>query len=130
MPQNLDDYIFKSHTGDKFTRQGVNYLISKYARKARNIEPALIPVDCSPHKIRHSSAMSLVEEGVDLIAIRDLLGHSSVQTTEIYAKMSAAKSRSAIEAASKEIVPKEDALWETSYNIKEWLKGMNLIRVM
>ena len=71
-----------------------------------------------------TTAMSLVEEGVDLIAIRDLLGHSSVQTTEVYAKMSAAKARSAIEAASKEIVPKEDALWETNYNIKEWLKGM------
>jgi len=130
LPQNLDDFIFKSHTGDKFTRQGINYLMTKYARNARNIKPDLIPVDCSPHKIRHSSAMSLVEEGVDLIAIRDLLGHSSVQTTEIYAKMSAAKSRSAIEAASKEIVPKEEALWETSYNIKEWLRGMNLIRVM
>jgi len=124
MTHKLDDYIFKSHTGEKFTRQGINYLISKYARKARNIDPNLIPEDCSPHKIRHSTAMSLVEEGVDLIAIRDLLGHSSVQTTEVYAKMSAAKARSAIEAASKEIVPKEDALWETNYNIKEWLKGM------
>ncbi len=126
LPQRLEDYIFKSHTGEKFTRQGINYMISKYARKARNIEPTLIPEDCSPHKIRHS----LVEDGVDLIAIRDLLGHSSVQTTEIYAKMSAAKCRSAIEAASKEIVPKEEALWETSYNIKDWLKGMNLIRIM
>lgn len=125
LPQNLNDYIFKSHTGDKFTRQGINYLISQYAKTARGIEPALVPENCSPHKIRHSSAMSLVEEGVDLIAIRDLLGHSSVQTTEIYAKMSAAKSRAAIEAASKEIVPREDALWESSYNIKEWLKGMS-----
>ncbi len=130
LPQKLDDYIFKSHTGEKFTRQGINYVISKYAKKARNMEPALIPVDCSPHKIRHSSAMSLVEEGVDLITIRDLLGHSSVQTTEIYAKMSAAKRRNAIEAASKEIVPKEDPLWETSYNIKEWLRGMTQKKIM
>jgi len=130
LPHNLDDYIFKSHTGEKFTRQGINYMISKYAKKARNMDPALIPEDCSPHKIRHSSAMSLVEEGVDLITIRDLLGHSSVQTTEIYAKISAAKSRSAIEAASKEIVPKEDALWETSSNIKEWLKGITQKKIM
>jgi site-specific recombinase XerD len=130
LPEKLEDYIFKSHTGDKFTRQGVNYLISKYAKKSRKIEPALIPADCSPHKIRHSTAMSLVEEGVDLITIRDLLGHSSVQTTEIYAKMSAAKSRSAIEAASKEIVSKEDAIWETSSNIKDWLKGMTQRKIM
>lgn len=130
LPARLNDYVFKSHTGDKFTRQGINYIISKYAGKARKIEPALIPVDCSPHKIRHSSAMSLIEAGVDLITIRDLLGHSSVQTTEIYAKVSAAKSRAAIEAASKEIVPNEDAIWETSFSIKEWLKGMNQKIVM
>jgi len=51
--------------------------------------------------------------------------HSSVQTTEIYAKISAAKRRTAIEAASKNIVPEENALWETSSTIKGWLKGMN-----
>ena len=74
--------------------------------------------------------MALVEEGVDLITIRDLLGHSSVQTTEIYARMSAAKSRTAIEGASKNIVPEEDALWETSSNMKEWLKGMTRKKIM
>lgn len=130
LPQNLDDYIFKSHTGEKFTRQGINYMISKYAKKARNLEPNLIPADCSPHKIRHSSAMALVEDGVNLITIRDLLGHSSVQTTEIYARMCVAKSRTAIESASKSIVPDEDALWETSSNMKEWLKGMTRKKLM
>ena len=62
--------------------------------------------------------------------IRDLLGHSSVQTTEIYAKLSAAKRRAAIEAASKNIVPGENALWGTSSIIKEWLKGMNNKNIM
>lgn len=66
----------------------------------------LIPNDCSPHKLRHSCAMVLLEEGVDLIVIRDLLGHSSVQTTEIYARVSSIRRRVAIEAAGKEIVPK------------------------
>ena len=130
LPQNLEDYIFISHIGNKFTRQGINYMISKYAKMARDINPSLIPTDCSPHKLRHSSAMALVEEGVDLIAIRDFLGHSSVQTTEIYAKLSAAKRRTAIEAASKNIVPEENALWETSSTIKEWLKGMNNKNIM
>lgn len=129
-PQNLADFIFKSHTGAKFTRQGINYTVSKYAKLARDIEPSLIPMDCSPHKIRHSTAMSLLEDGVDLITIRDLLGHSSVQTTEIYAKISASKSRAAIEAASKEIVPKEDAIWETDFTIKEWLKDMSHNKIM
>ena len=49
--------------------------------------------------------MELVDSGVDLIYIRDLLGHVSVKTTEIYAKTDAKLKREAIEAASREIVP-------------------------
>lgn len=130
LPQKLEEYIFLNHSGEIFTRQGVNYMITKYAQMARNVDPSLIPKDCSPHKIRHSSAMALVEEGVDLIIIRDLLGHSSVQTTEIYAKVSSARQRRAIEAASKEIVPEEDALWENSTSIKDWLKGLSAHKIM
>lgn len=62
--------------------------------------------------------------------IRDLLGHSSVQTTEIYAKVSSARQRRAIEAASKEIVSEEDALWENSTSIKDWLMGLSAHKVM
>ena len=54
----------------------------------------------SPHKLRHSAAMRLVDSGVDLIYIRDLLGHISVKTTEVYAKADAKLKREAIEAAS------------------------------
>lgn len=125
-----DEYVFQSHVGGKFTRQGINYIITKYAQMARSVDSSLVPKDCSPHKIRHSAAMALIEEGVDLIIIRDLLGHSSVQTTEIYAKVSAAKSRIAIEAASKELVPEEDALWESCSNIKDWIKGLSIHKVM
>lgn len=130
LPQRLDENIFLNHSVEMFTRQGINYIISKYAQMARTVDPSLIPQDCSPHKIRHSTAMALIEEGVDLIIIRDLLGHSSVQTTEIYAKVSSAKQRRAIEAASKEIVPVEDALWENSNSIKDWLKGLSAHKVM
>jgi integrase/recombinase XerD len=75
LPQRLDEYIFLNHSGEMLTRQGVNYIISKYAQMARTLDPSLIPQDCSPHKIRHSSAMALVEEGVDLIIIRYPYSH-------------------------------------------------------
>ena len=80
--------------------------------------------------MRHSSAMGLVESGVDLIYIRDLLGHASITTTEVYAKADAAKRREAIEAASKEIVPSEPALWEENDGLKKWLKHFNRNTVM
>jgi site-specific recombinase XerD len=117
--------LFKNHLGTPFTRQGINYLLKKYGIKARNIDPTLIPEDLSPHKLRHTSAMELLAAGVDLIYIRDFLGHSSVITTEIYARTDAKLKRNAIEAASHEILPPEDASWDTDSTLKDWLKGFN-----
>lgn len=123
--EKLDEWLFKNHMNEPFTRQGINYLVAKYAKMARENNPAIIPDDFSPHKIRHTTAMELVESGVDLIYIRDLLGHVSVRTTEIYAKADAKHKRQAIEAASKEIVPPESAQWESDSNLKDWLKNFN-----
>ena len=74
---------------------------------------------------RHTAAMELVDSGVDLIYIRDLLGHVSVKTTEIYAKTDAKLKREAIEAASREIIPHEDAKWDSDDDLKSWLKSFN-----
>lgn len=130
LPQNLDRHIFVNHSNEKFTRQGINHLLSKYAKMARTIDPSLVPGDCSPHKIRHSMAMAMVENETDLIIIRDFLGHSSVQTTEIYAKLSASRRMKVIEAASKEIVPPEEAIWVKNTSLKEWLKHITNPKIM
>jgi site-specific recombinase XerD len=88
LPHNLDRPLFTNHSGNQFTRQGINHLLRKYANMARTRNPSLIPADTSPHKLRHSTAMALVDKGTELLVVRDLLGHASVQTTEIYAKLS------------------------------------------
>jgi integrase/recombinase XerD len=123
--EKLDEWLLKNHMDNQFTRQGINYLVSKYAKRAREINPEIIPKDFSPHKMRHSAAMELVDSGIDLIYIRDLLGHVSVKTTEVYAKADARRKREAIEAASREIVPPEEAKWETNTDLKQWLKTFN-----
>lgn len=120
-----EEYIFKNHMNAQFTRQGINYVLKKYGSKARSVNPSLIPEDLTSHKMRHTAAMELLTSGVDLIYIRDLLGHSSVITTEIYARTDAKLKRKAIEAASKEILPPEDAAWDTDANLKTWLKSFN-----
>lgn len=119
------DWLFKSHMNSQFTRQGVNYIVKKYADMAREINPHLIPHDFSPHKLRHTTAMELVDSGVDLIYIRDLLGHVSVKTTEVYAKAQSARKREAIEAVSKDLVGKEEAKWDNDTHLKDWLKTFN-----
>lgn len=127
-PEKMDEYLFLNHMGKPFTRQGINYLIRSYSDKARKKDSTKIPEDMSPHKLRHSAAMGLVDSGVDLIYIRDLLGHVSVKTTEIYAKADAKLKREAIEAASKEIVPKEESQWDNNDDLKLWLKNFNKSR--
>jgi integrase/recombinase XerD len=124
-PERLDEWLFKNHMSKSFTRQGINYIVGKYTKMAREIAPDMIPADFSPHKMRHTTAMGLVESGVDLIYIRDLLGHESVKTTEVYARADAMHKRQAIEAASKEIVPPEEADWDNNSNLKDWLKNFN-----
>lgn len=121
----FEEYLFKNHMNAQFTRQGVNYVLNKYGIKARTQNQALIPEDLSAHKMRHTAAMELITAGVDLMYIRDLLGHSSVMTTEIYARTDAKLKRKAIEAASKEILPEEDASWDTDESLKKWLKSFN-----
>ena len=120
-----DEYFFKNHMNEQFTRQGINYVLKKYGAKARNSNQALIPKDLTAHKMRHTTAMELLSSGVDLMYIRDLLGHSSITTTEVYARTDAQLKRMAIEAASKEILPSEDATWDTNTCLKEWLKSFN-----
>ena len=124
-PEKLDEWLFKNHMNEPFTRQGINYIVGKYSMMAREIIPEMIPADFSPHKMRHTAAMSLVESGVDLIYIRDLLGHVSVKTTEVYARADAMHKRQAIEAASKEIVPPAEAEWENDSSLREWLRNFN-----
>lgn len=121
----LNEWLFKNHMRGQFTRQGINYIVKKYATKSREIDQTLVPSDFSPHKMRHTTAMELADSGVDLIYIRDLLGHASIKTTEVYAKANASKKREAIEKASKEIVMQEDAKWDNDISLKDWLKNFN-----
>jgi len=121
----FNDWLFKNHMNEQLQRQGVNYIINKYANLARSHHPEMIPTVLSPHKIRHTTAMELVDAGVDLIYIRDLLGHVSVKTTETYAKANSRKKREAIEEASRQITPQEPADWETDATLKDWLKNFN-----
>ena len=81
-----DDAVFTNNRGEELTRAGVQHIIDKYISEARQLHPDLFRRKYSNHSFRHSKAMHLLEAGVNLIYIRDFLGHSSVTTTEIYAK--------------------------------------------
>jgi len=114
--------LFCNSRREKLTRAGVNHILIKYAGLARKKEPKLIPEKISCHSLRHSKAMHLLQAGINLVYIRDILGHVSVQTTEIYAKADSRQKREAIEKAYVDVKPKEQPTWLTNNNLLEWLK--------
>jgi integrase/recombinase XerD len=66
--------------------------------------------------------MHLLQAGVNLVYIRDILGHVSIQTTEIYARADSKQKREAIEKAYTNVMPKEDPAWIANDSLLEWLK--------
>jgi len=77
------------------------------------------------HLARHSKAMHLLQAGVNLVYIRDLLGPVSIETTEIYARTDSEAKRKALEKVSLVITSNgaNKAQWEGNVSILQWLKG-------
>lgn len=96
---NNEHPLFFNSRDDKLTRAGVNYILLKYADMTRKNREVHLPDKSSCHVLRHSKAMHLLQAGVNLVYIRDILGHVSIQTTEIYAKADSRAKREAIEKA-------------------------------
>ena len=115
--------LFFNSRKEKLTRAGVHYIIKKYGKTARQENKALIPEKISPHCLRHSKAMHLLQAGVNLVYIRDILGHVSVQTTEIYARADTRQKRDALEKAYVNLNEKETPDWTKDKGLVNWLKS-------
>ena len=74
----FSDHVFINNRGTSLSRSMIFKMIKKYTLKAN------IDKDISPHSLRHSFATHLVEGGANLRAVQEILGHSSITTTEIY----------------------------------------------
>ena len=79
-------YVFQNTCNQKISTKGIEYILNKYVKECKEKNTDKFKDKYTNHSMRHTRAMHLLEAGVNLIYIRDILGHSSVTTTEIYAK--------------------------------------------
>ena len=103
-----DNNLFVNQKKQKLSRWGVSYIINKYVEQAEHDPKFTISFPVTPHVFRHSKSMHLLQAGVNLIYIRDFLGHCDCSTTEIYARADTEMKRKAIEAAYSDILPIKD----------------------
>jgi integrase/recombinase XerD len=119
------DPLFHGPNHSRMTRSGVAKLLTRHVRTVRKRDPSWAPgLPVTPHTLRRSKAMHLIQAGVNLITIRDLLGHADVSTTEIYARADAETKRKAIESAYEPLTP--DALpdWTSDTSLIGWLDSL------
>jgi len=78
-------YLFNSTNRAQFTRPGITKILKRHLTAAKTANAKInFPKDVHPHALRASKAIHLLESGVNIIAIRDFLGHTSVSTTQVY----------------------------------------------
>jgi site-specific recombinase XerD len=117
--------LFRNHVGKPLTRFGIRYLLRKYTDRAAQRVRTLARKHVHPHVLRHTSAVHLLQAGVDLVTISHWLGHSSVETTNRYAAIDLDTKRTALEKAGHlgPAVPVASS-WRTDANILAWLEAL------
>lgn len=115
--------LFYNRQHRKMTRAGVSFILNKYVTQART-KSSIIPDKVTPHVMRHTKAMHLLQAGVNLIYIRDLLGHVDIATTEIYARVDTELKRKALEKAYPGIITPNLPHWQKDENLLSWLASL------
>lgn len=86
-----DGPVFIGSRGERISNRGLRYLAGGWGHRAG------LRKELHPHVFRHTFAVSLLEAGVDLETIRDLLGHEDIQSTSIYLHCTSQRKRAAVD---------------------------------
>lgn len=110
--------LFFNKKGEALSRYGITYILKKYVSKAELDGSAR---KISPHGLRHTKAMHLLRAGVNMIYIRDFLGHVDISTTEVYARIDAEMKRKVFEEKVPNFTPNTTMPWEENKDLLQWL---------
>lgn len=122
-PEHFDRPLFQNRSREKLSRSGVRYILQKYVQKAQNTDP-IFNQKVSPHSMRHTKGMHLLQAGVSLEIIRDFLGHVDVKTTQIYARANLEMKQKALEKVSDSSPVSNIPSWQENRTLLEWLHSL------
>ena len=119
--------VFFNANGKPITRFGIRHIVRKYAAKAGQACASIKAKKVSPHMVRHTTAMHLLQSGNDLNVIKDWMGHADLNTTHAYVEIDMKMKRKALETCQPpkaKTPPKSLGKW-LKPGILEWLEDLS-----
>ncbi len=124
LPENQCHPLFPNPQGGKMSRMAVLNIVKKYIVMAKAVSPELFPDNIGCHSFRHSKAMHMLEADINIVYIRDFLGHSSTTTTEVYARASERMKQKALSKLNPGIVQEGKTSWQDNKDLLGYLKSL------
>lgn len=123
MDSQVDAPLFVNQQRKRMTRAGIAYILGKYGKQAHK-QSEIVPLRITPHVLRHTKAMHLYQAGVNIVYIRDFLGHVDISSTDIYARADTEMKRKAIEKVYPEITENILPEWRQDNDLLAWLNHL------
>lgn len=119
-----DGHLFVNRFGRPLSRSGIADLVRRSVGKAAATLPSLQGRKVTPHTFRHTTAMHLLQSGVEVNVIRSWLGHASIATTNRYIEIDLAMKRKALETCEVHQGDRPTANWHSNPDILTWLESL------
>jgi integrase/recombinase XerD len=119
-----DDRLFVNRDRHPLSRSGIADIVQRYATKAATVDPSLRGLRVTPHVLRHTTAMHLLQSGVEVNVIRSWLGHASISTTNHYIEIDLAMKAKAMQPCEINSSQPQEAVWRSDPDLLSWLESL------
>lgn len=111
--ENKNESVFLNAKGDAISRFGIGYLVDKYTSQAALQHAELADKHITPHTFRHTTALSLIRSGSDIVVVKEWLGHADIKTTMLYLEIDLKMRKEILENFPAPVSStQQDAVWK------------------
>jgi site-specific recombinase XerD len=123
--RRLDEQVplLQNGRGAALSRHGARYILLKYLRRAASSMSTLARAGISPHTMRHTKGMHLLQSGVPLVMVKDFLGHVDLKSTEVYVQADLEMKRKALDLSNGN-QPTQAPRGRLSSSLIKWLEAL------